>query len=103
MLSAVKVLPPREICTFSYITIGAFDNAAEAEHLREYLLTKFARFLILQAVSSIHLSRDKFIFLPLQDFSKSWPDKKLYSRYELSDVEIDLIEAMIRPMEATDE
>jgi len=103
LLSTVKVLAPGEICTFSYITIGAFENEAEAIHLRNYLLTKFARFLILQAVSSIHLSREKFMFLPLQDFSVSWTDKALYTKYSFKADEIALIESLIRPMEANDE
>lgn len=103
LLARVRELGPGEICTFSYITIGAFNSATEARNLRSYLETKFARFLILQAVSSIHLSRDKFAFLPIQDFAKEWTDKKLYKKYSLTKDEIAFIESMIRPMEANDE
>lgn len=103
LLSTVKVLSPGEICTFSYITVGAFDNEDEAKHLREYLLTLFARFLIMQAVSSIHLSKEKFLFLPQQDFTCSWTDKKLYKKYSLTEEEIAFIESMVRPMEANGE
>jgi len=103
LLSTVKVLSPGEICTFSYITVGALDSKAEALNLKAYLETRFARFLMLQAVSSIHLSKEKFIFLPLQDFNKSWNDAKLYKKYGLNKDEIDFIESMVRPMELNNE
>jgi hypothetical protein len=61
--------------------------------------TKFVRFLVLQAVTSINLSKDKFQFVPLQDFSKSWTDEELYAKYGLTEDEIAFIESMIRPME----
>jgi len=103
VLSTVRVLKPGEICTFSYITIGSFESESEAINLRDYLYTKFARFLILQAVSSINLSREKFTFLPIQDFGKRWTDKLLYEKYGLTDQEIEFIESLIRPMESSDE
>lgn len=40
--------------------------------------TKFFRFLLLQALTSINISKDKFLFVPLQDFSKPWTDSELY-------------------------
>ena len=59
--------------------------------------TKFFRFLLLQAVSSINLSKDKFIFIPDQDYNIGWNDEKLYKKYNLSENEIDFIETMIKP------
>jgi site-specific DNA-methyltransferase (adenine-specific) len=103
LLSTVKILSPGEICTFSYISVGPIDSQEEANNLKVYLETRFARFLILQAVSSIHLSKEKFIFLPLQNFGKSWTDEKLYKKYDLTNDEVNFIESMVRPMEASDE
>ncbi len=103
LLSTVKMLPPGEICTFSYIAIGSLDSRTEALNLESYLKTKFARFLVLQAVSSIHLSKDKFLFLPVQDFSAQWTDEKLYKKYGLAKDEVAFIESMVRPMEAKNE
>jgi site-specific DNA-methyltransferase (adenine-specific) len=57
----------------------------------------------LQAVSSIHLSKEKFLFLPQQDFTRSWTDEKLYKKYSLTEEEIAFIESMVRPMEANGE
>ena len=99
VISANKVLAPKEICTDSYIVVGAFSTKSEAQNLQKYILTKFVRFLLLQAVSSINLSKDKFQFIPLQNFNESWSDEKLYAKYNLTPEEIAFIESMIRPMD----
>ena len=98
VLSKVKVLYPNDVCTFSYFLIGMFNNELEAKNLASYLCTRFVRFLILLAVSSINLTKDKFQFVPLQDFSKPWTDEELYKKYDLTEEEISFIESMIKPM-----
>ena len=65
----------------------------------EYLQTKFARFLLLQALSSINLAKDTYIFVPTQDFSKPWTDEELYKKYKLNNDEIAFIDSMIKPMD----
>lgn len=63
------------------------------------LQTKFVRFLIMQSMSAVNVSKAVFAFVPLQDFSKPWTDEELYKKYGLTDEEIQFIESMIRPME----
>ena len=99
ILSSLRVLEPNTICTDSYLIIGKFETEKEAENLRSYLTTKFARFMLLTAVSSINLSKDKFRFVPLQDFSRPWTDADLYAKYNLTEDEIAYIERLIKPME----
>ena len=99
VLSSTKVLNPQEVCTDSYLILGNFDNEIEAKNLCSFLKTRFARFLLLQAVSSINLSKDKFCFVPLLNFNEEWSDAKLYAKYGLTEEEIAFIESMIRPME----
>ena len=77
--------------------------------MKKYIATKFQRFLLLQALTSIHITKDSFIFVPLQDFTANsdidWSksiadiDRQLYAKYGLSDEEIAFIEKMIKPME----
>ena len=62
---------------------------------------KFARFLLRQAVSSVNITRESFRFVPHEDFSEEWPDRRLYAKYGLSDEEIAFIESMIKPMDLT--
>lgn len=96
MLSTIQILEPNEICTDSYLIAFHSNSKEEAINFRDYMCTKFFRFLLLQAVSSINLSKDKFCFIPQQNFSLSWDDDKLYKKYALNKEEINFIENMIK-------
>ena len=99
ILSSLKMLEPNVACSETYLILGYFDSKEEAKGLVSYMSSKFARFLLLQALSSIHITKDKFCFVPIQDFSKPWNDDELYLKYGLDKDEIDLIESMIRPID----
>ena len=105
----MKVIGVNEICTHSYILIGMFEKKEEADNVLKYLKTKFVRFLILLALTSIHISKSTFQFVPIQDFTyksdidwnKSLPDidKQFYEKYNLSKDEVAVIEEKIKSME----
>ena len=99
LTSSMSVCSPNEACTHSYLLLGKFNTFNEAKNLLNYLKTRFVRFLILQALSSIHITKSTFAFVPLQDFSKPWTDAELYAKYGLDEEEIAFIESMIKPME----
>lgn len=82
----------------TYVVVDSFDSEAEAQNLYAYLKTKFARFLIYVAMGGIMVTKGTFKFLPVQDFSKEWTDKTLYSKYGLSDQDISYIESLIKEM-----
>lgn len=95
----MEILPPQTVCTETYLVIDAFDNEQYAKNLYTYLCTKFVRFIVAQLTSTQHISKSNFSFVPYQDFSRSWTDKELYSKYHLTEDEVDFIENMIKPME----
>lgn len=99
VLSILEVLNPGEVCTETYIVVDSFSSEIEANNLWAYLKTKFARFLILQATSSIMITRNCFMFVPIQDFSIAWTDEMLYNKYGLNEEEVFFIESMIKPMD----
>lgn len=99
IISSLKVLRPFQVCTETFLVLQAFDNEKSAYNMCSYVQTKFFRMLLLQALSSIHITKNTFQFVPLQDFSHPWTDKMLYEKYKLDDTEIDFIESMIKPME----
>jgi len=99
VISRMEVIPPNCVSTDSYLIIGENKDKDYVTNECNYLKTKFVRFLMLQAISSINLSKDKFQFVPLQDFSHPWTDEMLYKKYNLTEEEIAFIESMIRPME----
>ena len=109
ILSSLDMLEPNEICTETYLVVDAFDTKEEAEHLRSYLKTRFVRFLIAQLASTQHLSKEKFSFVPLQDFSKNMPidwtksvgeiDEQLFAYYGLTEAEQTFIKSTIKEMQ----
>lgn len=109
VLARMFVLELGSVCTESYLLAGGYKNKNEALHLELYFKTKFLRFLLLQALTSMNITKDKFRFVPMQDFtSKSdidWSksiaeiDEQLYKKYKLTKKEIAFIESMIKPME----
>lgn len=108
VLATTKVIAPNEVCTESYIAIGKFATDIEANNAYKYLCTKFSRFLLLQALPTLDIRKERFIFVPMQEFTTSseidWSksvaeiDAQLYAKYNLSDEEIAFIESMIKPM-----
>jgi site-specific DNA-methyltransferase (adenine-specific) len=99
IVSSLKVLNPNEVCTETFLVLDVFDNGDEAENLVSYVKTKFFRFLLLQTLTSIHITKNSFCFVPVLDCLKEWTDEKLYAKYNLTEEEVAFIESMIRPME----
>jgi site-specific DNA-methyltransferase (adenine-specific) len=94
----IKLLNPNEVVTETYIIIDYFDDNVEALNCANYISSKFVRYLVNITLSSMHIVKDNFQFVPIQDFSKEWTDELLYKKYNLSDEEVSLIEGTIRTM-----
>lgn len=101
VFSTLEILKPNEICTETYIIVGSFNSEKECLNLLSYLKTKFTRFLVSQLSFSQDITKDRFAFVPIEDFSEPWTDEKLYKKYGLTDDEIAFIESMIRPMDVS--
>ncbi|WP_304077593.1 Eco57I restriction-modification methylase domain-containing protein [Phascolarctobacterium succinatutens] len=98
VLSVVQVLPKNSACTESYLVNGTFETEDEAMNMAKYLKTKFVRFLLMQMLASMNMTKSTYCFVPMQNFTKEWTDEKLYAKYSLSDEEIAFIDSMIKPM-----
>ena len=99
VISTIKVLQPGEVCTDSYLVAFASSSEVKTKNFAKYACTKFFRFLLLQAVSSINLSKDKFQFITMIDLSQSWSDERLYDQFELDESESQFIEGMMKEKE----
>ena len=99
VISSLQILQPNEVCSETYLILGVYDNEEQAQNLVSYVSTKFFRFLLLQALTSIHITKDSFCFVPIQDYSKPWNDEELYEKYSLTNNEIGYINSIIKPME----
>lgn len=109
VLSTVFTAQPNEVCTDSYLVVGKdLESYTEAENISKYLRSNFSRFLLLQSLASMNISRNNFRFVPIQDFSSDsdidWSkpisdiDQQLYHKYGLNSDEVSFIEKMIKPM-----
>ena len=98
VISSLKITEPGTIFSETYLCIGSFDNYTEAYSLSSYISTKFARFLLLQALSSIHITKDCFTYVPVQKWDHQYTDCELYSKYGLSNDEISTIENTIKEL-----
>lgn len=108
VLATTKIIGKGEVCTESYIAIGKFQNQIEAEALLKFISSRFARFLLLQALPTLDIRKERFVFVPNQNFTAEsdidWSqpvegiDRQLYRKYGLTDDEIAFIESMIKPM-----
>ena len=92
-----KIAKPEEICTQTYLVANAFDSLEETEFFKSYILTKTVRFLVLQAVVSQHISREKFCFVPdLGSYTQIYTDEYLRQIWNISDDEWHYIDNKIR-------
>ena len=107
-LTETVVLNPGEICTDTFISIGAFSDKSQAQNLAKYLKTKFARALLSVRKVTQHNPNSVWAEIPLQDFTSAsdveWSasvegiDKQLYLKYELSQAEQEFISNNVQVM-----
>jgi adenine-specific DNA methylase len=94
---------PGEACTETYLVASIAKDQKHAELIREYMRTKFFRFLVSIRKITQDNKADIFSFVPDLPMNKKWTDELLYSTYEISKKEITFIDSMIRTMEWFDE
>lgn len=109
VLGKTFVMGKKAVCSNTLLAVGAFDTEKEATNLNMYMKTKFFRFMLGIKKNANVLTSNIYSFVPIQNFSASsdiiWQkkvseiDTQLYSKYGLSDEEIELIESSIKPME----
>ncbi len=103
VLSRVELLEPDAVCTESYIILGAFNRKPDAVRCLEYAKSRFVRFLVSLLSFSQDITRERFAYVPLQDFREQWDDTSLSKKYVLGEEDVCFMESVIRPMEANGE
>ena len=94
---------PNSISSWTYMHIGPFASREETENVVSYISSRFFRFLVLLHKPSQDATKSVYTFVPMQDFSQSWTDEKLYEKYQITAREIEFINSMVRPMEGKNE
>ena len=99
ILSKPIVAEPNSCCTETYIVVGPFKNKEISNNVAQYMLTSFFRFMVLLAKSTQDVTKKTYVFVPMQDFNKTWDDKALYDKYNISDDEQKFINSLIRSID----
>lgn len=94
---------PGQVSTESYLAIGPFETQVAAESVRSYLSCKLTRFLIQIRKASQNTTRKVYAFVPTQDWSTTWSDEDLRSKYGLTEAELEFIDSVVRPMDLSGE
>ena len=94
----ISIYEPGTVVTETYIVVGAFDTFEEAHGCATYIQCKLPRFLLLQTLSSMHITKQNFQYVPMLDFSHDWDDDQVYQYFELTSEETGYIEDRIRPI-----
>ena len=109
ILSSPIIGEPQIGCTQTFLQVGSFDKKSEAENCLNYIKTKFSRAMLGLLKITQHNPPTEWAKVPLQDFTpnsdidwtKSIPeiDQQRYTKYGLSQDEIDFIEEKVKAME----
>lgn len=92
----VRIAKPGEICSESWLVLGAFDTEAEVKFFKSYILTKTVRFLLLQTVVSQNTSKKNYCFIPALDkYDKEYTDEYLRELWSITDDEWAYIDSRI--------
>lgn len=108
VLSAPLIGEPLIGATETFLSIGSFDTFDEANHCLKYVKSKFARVMLGILKITQDNTKDKWKYVPLQDFTNNsdidWSqsiheiDLQLYKKYDLTDKEIQFIEEHVKEM-----
>ena len=94
--------------TQTFLSIGCFDTACEADFCMKYIKGKFARAMLGVLKVTQDNKKATWEYVPLQDFTSNsdidWSqsvadiDRQLYAKYGLNDDEIAFIESHVKEM-----
>ena len=108
ILAAPVIGEPCTGATDTFLTIGGFNTQEEAEACCKYIKTRFCRVLLNILKRSQDATRNKWRYVPLQDFTSSSPihweesishiDQQLYTYYGLTEDEQQWIERNVTAM-----
>lgn len=94
------IAKPGECCSESWLVAGAFDTEAETLAYKSYMLTKTARFLLLQTVASQHISIKSFVYVPdLTRYEGIYTDEQLCQKWNITEKEWNYIDSRIKNIE----
>lgn len=99
IFSRIEILRPQEVCTESYLAVGAYDSEVLAHNMSTFLKTKFCRYLVSIMLLTHNISRGSFKYVPSLSMHETWSDERLNDFFGLTKDEISFINESIRAMD----
>lgn len=91
------IAKPGDCCTETYLVAFASNSKQKVEFFKSYLFTKITRFLLLQAVVSQDITRERFMFVPhLTNYDQIYSDDILRKRWNIAEDEWNFIDSKIK-------
>ena len=91
----MKIVGPGHYTTDSIIFFPC-DTLQEAKVLTWFLTSNLVRYIVSNTRSSMVNSKTLLTNIPTIDLTRSWTDQELYQHFNLTQDEIDLIEAVVK-------
>jgi hypothetical protein len=98
---------PGVVCTETFIVIGPFTTEKEMNNCWKYLQTDFLKVLLYFGKGTMHVTKDVFCYVPIQDFTENsdidWSlslediSASLYDKYSFDKSERDLFTSLCNP------
>ena len=105
IISKPVIGEPLDICTDTFLVVGAFDTRAETDACLAYIKSKFARVMLGALKVTPVNPKATWSKVPLQDFTAAsdidWSgdvDEQLYRKYNLTAAQIKFIETHVKEM-----
>ena len=96
----VIVSEPGEVCSETYLVAYSSLKKQDVLNFKSYLFTKIVRFLLLQAVISQNITRERFVFVPhFEKYDTLFKDEILRERWDITDEEWAFIDSKIKAVE----
>lgn len=92
------IIEPNSCCTETYLVIGPFKDKKIANNVISYTQTRFFHLLVSIIKITQNTMQKAYKHVPIQNFTESWTDEKLYSKYGITEEEQAFINTLIRPI-----
>ena len=97
VVAKLFIVEKGSVCLETYIVTGYFNSKKEAENYRDYMKTRFYRFMLSLRVISQDISKEKFAWVPdLGNYANPVTDADLFEHFNLDRDEIKHINSAIK-------
>lgn len=96
VLSEPIISQPGSVSTETYLVVDVFDDPALAELLKEYMRSRFFRFMLAMVKSTQNISKGSFQFVPVMPLDRKWDDDSLAQHFGLDESEREFIAEIVR-------